>query len=95
MTEKLTSSYWNKKQVSRRQLMRGAALGGAGLAGAALIGCSSDDGGSTKVSGNKGGTLISAPDIELATTDPAFFPVTLKPQLVGKLERTLSLNSMI
>jgi len=73
MTEKLTSSYWSRKQVSRRQLMRGAALGGAGLAGAALIGCSSDDSGSTKVSGNKGGTLRSAPDIELSTTDPAFF----------------------
>ncbi len=73
MDEQLKSKYWSKRLISRRSLVRGAVIGGAGLAGASLLGCNVLDGDSGGTDGSKGGTLRSAPDIELSTTDPAFF----------------------
>ena len=73
MDEQLKSNYWSKRLISRRSLVRGAVIGGAGLAGASLLGCNVLDGDSGGTDGSKGGTLRSAPDIELSTTDPAFF----------------------
>ena len=68
MDEQLKSNYWSKRVISRRSLVRGAVIGGAGLAGASLLGCNVLDGDSGGTDGSKGGTLRSAPDIELSTT---------------------------
>ena len=66
----MDTNYWKRNKISRRGLMRGASVGALGLAGASLIGCDTFGGGGE---GTKGGTLTSAPDIELSSTDPAFF----------------------
>ena len=66
----MDTNYWKRNKISRRGLMRGASVGALGLAGASLIGCDTFGGGGE---GTKGGTLNSAPDIELSNTDPAFF----------------------
>jgi peptide/nickel transport system substrate-binding protein len=67
----MESSYWTRRQISRRSVLRGTGALGVGAVGAVLIGCGSDDDGDAPAAATSApAAAITAVTQAVATTAP-------------------------